>query len=208
MNAQVEFPFRLRSTPFCRFRVRRRFHLLRLHSTNACIAFFCFVASPFRCVCIPFRCICIPFRSGAFRGVCVARQQVFVQYFLRFLLSFIAERNLPFLCCLRYRLFFVRSSVFRGFVVLFSWICRPFFVDLSFVFRLSFKRSLSVRCTFNAHFALAFAQSENGKGLFNYGCGFWLYTERRSAVLPRFSENAGVVQFPAPLSIFYIASKW
>ena len=39
----------------------------------------------------------------------------------------------------------------------------PFFVDLSSVFHLSFKRSVSVRSTFNARFGLAFALNENGK---------------------------------------------
>ena len=142
MNAQVEFPFRLHSTLFCRFRVRRRFCFVAF-AFNKTLAqrFFCFIVSPFCCVCIPFRCVCIPFRSVAFRGVCVASQQVhvFVQYFLRLLLSFKAKRSLPFCERVRvaqvYRLFFVRLSAFRKFVVRFLWICRPFFVDLSSVFR-------------------------------------------------------------------------
>ena len=106
-----------------------------------------------------------------------------MQYLLRLLLSFIAERNLPFCehVCVAYvyRLFFVRSSVFRGFVVCFSWICRLFFVDLSLVFRLSFKRSLSVHCMFNARFALAFALSEIGKGTFKLRV--WLLAADRAA---------------------------
>ena len=72
--------------------------------------------------------------------------------FLRLLLSLLAEWNLPFcedvrVACVD-RLCFVPSSIF---------------VDLLSVFRLPFKRSLSVRCTFNARFAL----NENGKVLFN-----------------------------------------
>ena len=55
MNAQVKFPFRLRSTPFpfafCCVCVEERSRSV-----------FCFVTLPFCCVCIPFRCVCIPFR--------------------------------------------------------------------------------------------------------------------------------------------------
>ena len=66
MNAQVKFPFRLCSTLFCCFRVRRRFAvsafdadsvLLRLRSRN------CFITLPFRCVCILFRFVLVDLSS-------------------------------------------------------------------------------------------------------------------------------------------------
>ena len=123
------------------------------------LRFFCLVTSPFCCVCIPFHCVCIPFRSVAFRGVCVARQYVFVQYFLRLLLSYIAGRNLLFCehVCVAYVycLFFVRSSVFRGCVVCFSWICRSFFACPSRVEYL-----WAVRSTLILHWCLRWAKME------------------------------------------------
>ena len=81
MNAQVEFPFRFRSTLFCRFRVQRRFRFVvfafnkRLHSVPFVSSRHHFIAFAFRSAASAFRsvafaCVAFAFRFVAF--ACVA----------------------------------------------------------------------------------------------------------------------------------------
>ena len=137
--------------------------LLRLHSTNACVAFllFCRVAVSLHLHSVPMRLHSVSFCSFPW---CLRSKIIGICAILSQAPPFSYSRTEPFVlwtCSYCWRL----SCVHRAFV-LFSWICCLFFVDLSFVFRLSFKRSLAVRGNFNARFALAFALSENGKGTF------------------------------------------
>ena len=189
MNAQVKFPLRLSSTPFCRFRVRCHFHFVAFafKKRSSSVSF---VSPRYRFVAFAFHSLrlhSVSFCSFSWRLHCKA---VGIHVLLPQAPPFFYSTTVPSVlwtcsCCFRIS-FVLRTNVcFSWFCLPFSWICRPFFMDLLSVFRLSFKRSLSVRCMFNARFVLAFTLNENGKKFLNLGCGFWLHTEGLSTALSR-----------------------
>ena len=192
INARMKSPLHLHYIPFtfcCVCVEERSLSVSFVSSRNHFVAFALrFVV--FACHCVAFRVVCVQSHLHTTNCKVVG---IHAWFFSDSSFHLLQNRNvrfvfnntlsvvyLPFcervrVACV-HRLFFVRSSfAFRAFVVR---------------FHLPFKRSPSVQCTFNARFALAFSLNENGKELFNQGCGFWLYTERRSAALPRFSKNA------------------
>ena len=117
MNAQVKFPFRLRSTPFCRFRYRRRFRFVAfafkkcsrsvsfVSSRSHFVAFaFCFVADAFHCS-FPWRLRSVPFHEH------VRVAYVYCQ----------------FLCSFAFRGFFVRfSPILQAFTISTLYVQRSF----------------------------------------------------------------------------------
>ena len=138
MNAQVKLSFRLRSTLFCRFRVRRRFRFVAFAFKKCShrVPFFissryCFIVFAFRSIVfhsVPLWFHSISFCSFPWHLRCKAVG--IHEWLLTLLLTFIAEQNRLWTCSCCLRL----SSVIRAFIC-FSQIRRPFFVDLSSVFR-------------------------------------------------------------------------
>ena len=152
MNAEVKFPFRLCSTPFCRFCVQRHFRFV----AYAFNPLFCCVAVLLRLHSISW---CLPFVLQLFVMFALEGSKYSCMTYSGS--SFLLQQNGTFSS--------VNMFMLLALIVCCSCFC-PFLVDLLYVFRLSSKRSLFVRCTFNTSlalvFALAFALNKNGKGTF------------------------------------------
>ena len=163
MNTQVKFPFHLHLTPLsC-----RTFDAILLSHIRRCIHFVAFTFK--KCSrSVSFASLRCCFIAFAF---CFA---VFAFHSVQLSVVF-ALQGSRYSCMTSSGSFFLlqQNGTFRSvnmFALLAFLVCSLCvllsFVDLLSVFRQSFKRSLSVCCTFNACFALAFALNDNGKGTF------------------------------------------
>ena len=142
MNAQVEFPFRFRSMPFCRFSVRRRFRFVafafnkRLRSVSFVSSRSRFVAFAFRSVAFALRFVAFAFRFVLVLSVVFAQQGSRYSCNASSCASFLQQNG-----TFRFRVAYVIvcSSCVRPFFAdlssVFLWICSPFFMDLSSIFR-------------------------------------------------------------------------